>query len=198
MKIKRRLGIVLLCGCVFLCSCGKEKKQVKLPELSAVQNICELSTLKCRYNNLAKSVKESGSGFLHWGEKDRKFWIEYTGEADIGINMSKVRMQVKGDRVVITMPKAELLQIKVDDKTLTPDSFVLSEDSWFNKNEITAEDQQKAIKTAQKKMKKQVEKDEGLFSQAEERAKKLIGNYVKEIGKAAGVEYEITWRELKE
>lgn len=197
MKVKRAAVILGISVCVLLCSCGKEKKQIKALELSAVQNICELSTLKCCYNNLAKSTKESGSGILHWGEKDRKFWIEYTGEAVIGIDMSKVKMEVKKEKVMITIPKAELLEIKIDKKTLDQDSFVVSDDSWFNKNEITAKDQQKAIKTAQKKMEEQVKKDDALFLQAEEKAKKLIGNYVKNIGKETGVDYEIVWKELK-
>ena len=193
---KRAVYIWVLGLCMFLCACGKEEKQAKLPEISTVQNICELSTLKCRYNNLAKSVKESGSGILHWGEKDRTFWIEYTGEVEIGVEMSKVGMKVKGEKVTITMPKAKILQTKIDDNTLNTDSFVMSEDSWFNKNEITTKDQQGAIKNAQEKMLKQVEQDEALFAQAEERAKRLIGNYVKEMGKAAGVEYEIVWKEI--
>lgn len=196
MRIKRTAFILGMCICLLLCSCGKEKKKIKRIELSKVQNICELSTLKCRYNNVAKSVKESGSGILHWGEKDRKFWIEYTGEAEIGIDMSKVKMEIKDENVMITLPKAELLEIKIDRNTLNEESFVASDDAFFNKNKITASDQQSAIKDAQKKMRQQVEQDEALFSQAEERAKKLIGNYVEKMGNAAGVEYRITWKEF--
>ncbi|MBR1743713.1 MAG: DUF4230 domain-containing protein [Lachnospiraceae bacterium] len=196
MKRSKIFVPVLLLSALLLCSCGKEKVKPKEPELSVVRNICELSTLKCRYNNLAKSKKEKGSGPLHWFEKERKFWIEYTGEVEIGIDMSKVTMDVnaKKARVTVSMPKAKLISIKADENTLNEDSYVFSKDAFFNKNEITARDQQKAMKKAQESMKKKVEGDEALFLQAEGNAKKLIENYIEQMGKVSGVEYKVVWK----
>ena len=42
-------------------------------------------------------------------QKDRKMWIEYEGEAVLGIDMSKLGVQIKNDSVDISMPKAEIL-----------------------------------------------------------------------------------------
>ncbi len=63
------------------------------PALSQVRSICELATLECYYHNVAKSTKTKGTGLAHVGEKERKFWIEYTGVARIGIDMSDVNMK---------------------------------------------------------------------------------------------------------
>ena len=41
------------------------------------------------------------------GEKERKFWSEYTGVAKIGIDMSDVNMKVDGTSVEITIPDAK-------------------------------------------------------------------------------------------
>lgn len=56
-----------------------------------------------------KSIKEKGSGLSHILEKERIFWIEYSGSVKFGIDMSKVDMQVSGTQITITIPRARLL-----------------------------------------------------------------------------------------
>lgn len=178
-------------------SCSKKEKAYDRPELMEIRSICELATVECYYNNVAKSVKTSGSGIAHWGEKDRTFWIEYSGIAEIGIDMSEVAMKVKGDQITITLPEAKLLRFKADEKTLNEDSYVASEDAFFNKNKITAKDQQSAIKDAQDKMEAKVRENKAVLLSARERAKKLIENYIMKLGEAADTEYQITWKYLE-
>ena len=45
--------------------------KINAPDIAQIRTICELATLECYYHNVAKSVKEKGSGLLHIGE-DRK------------------------------------------------------------------------------------------------------------------------------
>ncbi len=210
--MKRLLSAIIIC--IFICtiySCGTTKEQdtesfepgtkpaestgqtaiTSSPNLSQIQNICELATLECYFRNVAKSVKEKGTGISHWGEKDRTFWIEYTGIAKIGIDMAKVTMQVDGTNVMITLPEAEILSYKVDE--ITEASYITSPDSWFNKNPITAEEQTAAVEEAQAEMKSNVENNSALFIRAQDRAKKLIENYITQLGEASGVEYHIIW-----
>lgn len=193
---KAYISTVLLLSLV-ICSCGKKENTFQKPQLEEIRTICQLATMECYYNNVAKSVKTSGNGILHWGEKDRTFWIEYSGRAVLGVDMTKVEMKIRGKKVTITMPKAELLRISAEEKTFNEDSFVSSEDSFFNKNKITAMDQQKALADAQATMKEKVEADSTLFLRAQEKAKKLIQNYVNKIGELEGVEYQIIWKEQK-
>ncbi len=198
-RMKKRallLGILLL-SFVTVTGCGKKAEPIK-PELVQIRNICDLATLECYYHNVAKSQKTAGSGITHWGEQDRKFWIEYTGIAWLGIDMSKVEMEVSGENIRLTMPKAKVLKIGIDDATLDEDSFIFSKDGFFNKNKITVEEQTDAIQKAQEKMKETVAANEELILTAQKRAETLIENYINHLGDAAGMTYQITWEYLEE
>lgn len=200
------IGVLSVC----LCACGNREDQTDsqtakptesgmaetqseavLPDLGHIRSICSLATMECYYHNVAKSVKEKGSGISHWGEKDRKFWIEYTGVAKIGINMSDVAILVDGNAVTVTLPKATLISCGIEE--IDENSFVYTEDSW-NKNPITADEQTAAVDQAQNDMKANIENDAALLETARERAKKLIENYIEQLGEASGTEYVITWK----
>ncbi len=191
MKIVR--AITLFIALLMLTSCAGAKKAPKRPDTTQIRSICELATLECYYHNVAKSVKTAGSGFTDIGEKDRKFWIEYTGTAKIGIDMSKVCMKVEGTRVTVYLPNAELLSINIKEQDLNEDSYISSGDSWFNKNKITAEDQISAINNAQNEMKISVESNTALLLTAQSRAQDLIENYINLLGELSGISYEIQW-----
>lgn len=163
------------------------------PELIQIRNICKLATIKCCYNNVAKSVKSAGTGIWHLGEKERTFWIEYSGEAEIGIDMSEVKMNVVDNEVTITMPEAQILSITVNPESYTDDSYVISPDRKLNKNPILPEEQAEAIKSAQDDMKNSVLNNKSLLISAQDRAKQLIENYINQIGKISNTSYEIKW-----
>ena len=178
---------------VVLTGCGKQETvQMPEPKIEQVRSICNLATVQCYYHNVAKSEKKAEKGLTHLGEKDRKFWIEYTGIANLGIDVAEVQMNVDGTEVEVTLPEAKLLNISIDRKTLNEDSYISSADG-LNKNEITAEDQTAAINQAQQEMQKTVAANTTLLLNAQNRAKKLIENYIGQLGEAAGVEYHITW-----
>lgn len=80
-------------------------------------------------------------------EKDRKFWVEYSGVVTIGIDTSLVTMEIDGDIVTITIPPAKVFGCKVDKETLTKDSFIVAQDSAA----VEAEHQTEAFKDAQAK-----------------------------------------------
>ena len=171
----------------------KAKHNVKEPDLTQIRSICNLATLECHYHNVAKSEKKAGSGISHIGEVDRKFWVEYTGTAKIGIDMSEVDMKIDGDKVTVFMPNAKLLSIDIKDDDLNEKSYITSGDSWFNKNKITAEDQTAAIKNAQSTMEESVKNNSSLLLSAQSRAQKLIENYIIQLGQLSNVEYKIEW-----
>ncbi len=179
---------------LFSVSCSKEEKVIQEPDITQVRSICNLATLECYYHNVAKSEKTAGDGISGWFEKDRTFWVEYTGTAKIGVDMSKVKMEIDGTNVTIVMPEAELLSIGIDESSLSESSFVFSEDSWFNSNKITANDQTAAINAAQENMEEAVKNNSALLQTAQNRAKELIENYINQLGKVSGVEYVIKWQ----
>ena len=175
------LLIVLLVG---LCSCS-QKEAAPLRE-EDIRAICELATLECYYNNVAKIEKKADNIF----QKNRTMWIEYEGKATIGIKMSDVVINVSGTTVNITMPSAEILST---DYTFKEDSYVASADGWLWPNKISTEDQQAGVIEGQEAMKDAILNNKGLFLKAEDRAKELIENYITKLGEAVGQEYTINW-----
>ena len=187
------LLFIITIGLFSACSTEPVKPERKEPEIAQIRSICNLATLECYYHNVAKSTKKAQSGFFGIGEEDRKFWIEYTGTAKIGIDMTKVDMTIDADKVTVTLPKAELLSVNVDPKELNENSYIASEDAFFNSNKITATDQTNAIKNAQAEMENSVKSNSTLLLNAQNRAKDLIENYIVQLGKLSNVEYKIEW-----
>lgn len=187
------LVTVLFAGMISACSEHDNESAIREPDIVQIRSICNLATLECCYHNVAKSVKSAGDGITHVGEKERKFWIEYTGTARIGIDLSKVTMRIDGENVMITIPEAELLSSSIKENELNEDSYILSEDGFFNKNKITADDQTAAIKDAQETMEESIRNNSALLLSAQNRAKDLIENYINQLGKISGVEYNIKW-----
>lgn len=203
MKRKSVIIILAAIACLMLATaCGNTQEATPAmqenslintaPDLMQIRNICQLATLECCYNNVAKSTKTPGKGIAHIGEAEREFWIEYSGTAKIGVDMSKIQMEISDNVVNITIPNAELLDIVVDNKenkrVISPDKSFL-----FAENDITTEDQTNAIATAQDQVKTDFSTNNSLLTLAQDRAKKLIENYINQIGKLTGTTYIINW-----
>ena len=169
----------------------EKAKRTSTPDISQIRSICELATLECYYHNVAKSLKEKGTGLAHIGEKERVFWIEYSGVARFGINVSRVMMEAKENEIIITIPKAELLGLS--DHTFAEGSYISSDDG-FNKNPITSKNQTEAVAAAEEDIRKMFAGDDAILSKAQDNAKKLIENYIRQLGQLSEVEYEITWK----
>ena len=86
------MGMLLLSlnGCK---SMEKEEKSAQI-NLQQMQEICQLATLECYYHNVAKS---DTSKRVLWWNTNKKLWIEYTGIVKMGIDVSKVSMEVEDD-----------------------------------------------------------------------------------------------------
>ena len=162
------------------------------PQVDQIKNICELATLRCYYHNVAKSKKDAGKGISHFGEKDRTFWIEYTGEVEISFDTSKLQISQDGTNITLKLPEP-IITCSVDETSWNEDSYVISDDNIVQKNPITAVDQTNAINEAQKSMKDDVINRSTLVHTAELQAKSLIENYINQIGDLTDTEYTISW-----
>ena len=93
--MKRYFAILLAALMLLSAGCSKKAAPI-LPEVEQIRSICQLTTLKCYYNNVAKTTLSAD----HFWEKDRELWIEYEGVAIIGIDMNKgigdIIAQLKG------------------------------------------------------------------------------------------------------
>lgn len=188
--MKRIFATLLVLLTMFsLASCGQKKEAVL--NVEDLRAICELSTIKCYYNTVAQIEKKKDNIF----QKNREMWVEYEGEAVLGIDMSKLKIEVNGNEVNITIPKAEILSIHPKRETLNDKSYVVSEDrQLLFKNKITTEDQEEAIKKGQAEMEEAIKGNTALFINAENKAKELIKNYIDELSEINGKEYAINWK----
>lgn len=195
MRIKKTIALLLVLVLSITCtSCTKAagKQMSAKPEISQMKSICELATMKCYYHNVAKYTEKDAQGALFW-KKDMRFWIEYSGTVKIGIDASKVTMEVDEDSVTITIPSAKVLDNEVNPDSLTPESFFIDKDSA----DVDADAQTKAFAAAQENMVKAASADTALLSSAQQRAQKLLESYVTNIGNAVGKVYTIKWKYIE-
>lgn len=196
--MKRIIAILLMIASLLaLCACGDASvpPATEEPQITQMRTICELATMDCYYHNVAKYYeKDADKGILGFGKKDKKFWVEYSGEVTIGLDATLVALQVSGDQVTITIPPATVLGAKVYSDSLSNDSYIIDKDSA----DITAEDQTRVFENAQADMLAQASNDHLLLFNAQQRAQMLLEDYVTNIGNAIGVTYQINWIYLDE
>lgn len=178
----KKVLIILLCfNLCLLSGCGEEKQ----PELSTVQNICQMASLECYYHNVAK--EEDIDTFL--GLKDKKYWLEYTGTVKLGVDLDKVKMEVKGQKVIITLPDIEIVSSNVDEKSLSliDDKGIFAEDT----------DVMNMVESAQKNMEEEAMRNEKVLLQAEDRIKVMLQEYIDTISSVSKKAYTIEWKSLE-
>ena len=171
-----------------------DKKTQEISDISTVDKICELATLKCYYHDVAEYEKQAEGLFKYrpfkYGYK--KVWIEYDGTVDVGIDVNEVRIS-EPDRkgvVRIYVPDAKILNVSADKDTM---SEPLIDKGIFTT--ITAEDKNKAFADAQATMQKNAETDAVMLTQAKNNAKELLEQYVINVGEQTGKTYELEWLE---
>ena len=175
-------------------ACGKaEEPALPLPQEEQVKTICQLAVLECEYHNLAKFEQKDASKFL-WMTKDKRFWVEYSATAVLGIDADQVSMELQGDVVNITLPKAQVLDCEVNGDSLSPDSYIVDKASA----PVTAEDEVHAFQEAQDSLRQTVEADGDMLDLAQTRVEELLKNYVNSLAKATGTEYQVEFHYIEE
>lgn len=200
MKAIKRLFIIVSLALV-LTSCKQEdsKKLEKFPEEVRVKDIAELATYEAYYHNVAKAKKKKTDSITDILKKDRRFWIEYTGVVELGVDVRKISMKISGDDVEVAIPEAKILsRPNVETTSFNKNSIIEDKDRRIIfKNEITSEDITKVIKKAQDEMLITASNDQEVLDKAKDRAKLLISNYIKQIGKSTNKEYNIVWKDVE-
>ncbi len=168
------------------------------PDLVQVRNICQLATLRVYFHNVAKAIKPRANGLSGIGESDREFWVEYSGYAEIGIDMSRVTMEFTGDNeITVTLPPVELIGgVHVDSSSYDYGSIIVADENWYNilnENVITAEDMTGAINDANLELQTEIMSNNTLLMSAEKREEDLITNYIQQVAKHADTTYTVVF-----
>lgn len=185
---KIKFLVILLILLTITTGCNNQKKPTLTEE--GIKSVAELSTLDVYYHNVAIGDKEKGKGITSIGEVDRKYWVEYDGVVNIGTDMKDVNIKIDGSKVLITMPKAKVLSANI-----TSDMKIYSsDDNWFNKNKITADDQTVAVAKAQTEMITKTEQNNSLFEQANQRTESILTSYINQISELSGKKYTVEFK----
>lgn len=181
---------LLSINCLF--GCGSQKQK---PDFSSIKSVCELSTLKCYYHNVATYEKNAHGLLKVFGSGYKKIWIEYSGIVNLGIDINKVDVSEPDTNNVITIkiPDAEVQSTSLDKSTL---SEPLTDKGVFTK--ITTEEKTEALSSAQQNMKETAQKDTSLLAQAKEHAKLILQGYINNLGEEFNEEYTIKWVDVSE
>jgi hypothetical protein len=181
---------LLSINCLF--GCGSQKQK---PDFSSIKSVCELSTLKCYYHNVATYEKNAHGLLKVFGSGYKKIWIEYSGIVNLGIDINKVDISEPDTNNVITIkiPDAEVQSTSLDKSTL---SEPLTDKGVFTK--ITTEEKTEALSSAQQNMKETAQKDTSLLAQAKEHAKLILQGYIDNLGEEFNEEYTIKWVDVSE
>lgn len=150
-----------------------------------IDMISELTTIECRYHNVA--VRDKKGNFLGVGKQ--YVWFEYDVIVSVGIDINEVQIQnPTPDGVVkIYLPPAKILGAKEDKSTI---SKPVCELSAFT--ELTADDERKIITDGVQRLKDDAKTQE-IIHQAHDSAKDTIEQYVINMGNLIGKEYTVEW-----
>ena len=183
--------VVVLAMCITACTNPFDPDK---PKLNTIKEICELETLTVKCNDVIKAEKKAGEGWQHILEKDREYWVEYTGVVKMGVNADDIEVKVRNDKVFIDLPEVEVLDVHIDEGSISEDSIYVSNDGILNPNKISAEDQTEIIDKAQKQLETAFEEDEDIKSETTQATKRAIETYVDKLGDSFEVNYQIVWK----
>ena len=161
-------------------------------EFSGVNKICELSTLRCYYHNVAELKKDPDGlfqyGWFKYGFK--KLWMEYVGIIEVGIDVNQVKIEEpnENNEVYVYVPDARIMKVSADSSSMKE---LISDTGIFTK--ITTEDQNQAFTQAQGDMKDEASSDMTILNRAKNNAKKLLEEYIVNMGKQVGKNLKVKW-----
>ena len=179
---------------LFLTGCEDNNVNTLKENIQKLDFTGNLITYQAYYHNVIEFDKEAGSGITHVFEKDRKLFAEYTGTIKYGINLSKVKIDVKGKEINVFIPKATIIgEPNVSKDDFKAENFIESKDSWINKNPITADDSTEAFNQAQDSIKEAALNDDSLLILAQKRAKVIIEENIRELKDINKNKYTINW-----
>lgn len=186
--------ISLLLTTLCITGCNQKNEENLAQNMKKIELTGNLVTYKAFYHNVIEHEKEKGSGVSHWLEKDRKLFAEYTGTIKLGINLSEVKVDVKGNQIDVSIPKAIIIgKPNVDKDDFKEENFIESKEG-INKNTITGEDVSKAFDKAQANMEENASGDTELLSIAQKRAKIVLEEKIKQLSGMPEDKYVINWK----
>ena len=188
------ISVLLVMIILLISGCKNNKNELTTENIKKLELTGNLVTYQAYYHNVIEYDKPVGAGITHLLEKERKLFAEYTGTIKLGINLSKVKIEMKKNSINVFIPKAKIIgEPNVNKDDFDANNFIESKDSWINSNPITADDSASAFDKAQKEMKEIAMNDEELLSQTQQRAKILIEEKIIQFSGLNRKDLNIMW-----
>ncbi|MBR3755381.1 MAG: DUF4230 domain-containing protein [Clostridia bacterium] len=156
--------------------------------LFSIEMISELTTINCRYHNVAVYDKEGKV----LGVGEQYVWFEYDVIVEAGIDVNEVRIEEPTSKgvVKIFLPPAKILSAKADKSTISKPVYKLGAFTKF-----TTDDELRIVYEGVEKLRDDVKTQE-IINIAYNSAKDLIEQYVVNVGKSVGENYTVDWIEV--
>lgn len=187
------ITVVLVIGTLFILNNSDKKPTIpEEPDFSGVIQIGELVTLKCFYHNVAE-YEQQPTGLFQYGLFQvgyKKFWIEYTGTVEMGIDISKVKIAQPDEEGIVRVYIPEVEKFRVDHDSTSIQEPVFEKGVFTS---ITTEEKTKALSQAQSNMEAAAKSDQLMIQRAHENAKTLIKQYIINVGISLEKEYDVVW-----
>lgn len=177
---------VLLTFCVFFISCNANE-EIQTDVFDDVKQICDFAVLECHYHNNAEVIKKSVIP-----GRSTKQWIDYGSTIKIGVDATQLKIEIEGTKVSITLPAAKI----IGEPQINIDSIEILSEEGLLKQKVSHEDQVYALQVANADAKETTSENVQLMLNAQNRVKKLLENYIQQIGSFTDTEYEIIWEIL--
>ena len=167
---------------------GRYLESSKKPELNTsaitaqISELSQLSTAELAYRGLVRYIQ----GEITFLTK-KEFTMIYDANVKAGVDLGQVQMDIKGNKVSVTLPKAEIQDITID-----PDSLEFYDEKFALFNFQDRQDTVEALQYAKEDVTKQAEKTD-LLTTAEERAKTVITELVNSMWNQEDTKPEITF-----
>lgn len=126
--LKRLLGIVVLCavlgGACFLLGRNSARPKETAPQLDAVvlesqlSSISELASVTYSYTNMSQFTSSGDFYGVKIPFTTKSFILTYDGDIKAGIDLTGVQVDVQGDAVTVTLPKAAILSHEIDENSV--------------------------------------------------------------------------------
>ncbi len=185
MKKIKRIGIAaaaVAAICLICFFAGRSiGKSAGTTQLSAVvlenrlTEISEFASLTYSYTNMAEFENSKDFYGIKVPFTTKGFIITYDGEIKAGVDLSKAQVEMKGSKIIITLPEAEILSHQIDEDSLE----VFDETtSIFNPLKVT---DYNAFSKDQKADMEEKAQEKGLLTEARQKAASAIEKFVSQL-----------------
>ncbi len=172
--------VIVLCLIFFLIGrfTGGEDNNTQMSAVvleNKLTEISELASISYAYTNMAEFENSKDFYGVKLPFTTKSFIITYDGQIKAGVDLSQAQVSVRGTRVQVTLPEAEVLSHQIDE-----DSIEVFDETTSIFNPLRVEDYQAFSKDQKARMEKKAE-EKGLLTEAKSRAVSSVRSMLEQL-----------------